>query len=133
MAHSSSNYPDPVETALGIIGGKWKPLIIWNLKNETLRYSELQKRIPKVTPRMLAKQLRELEEQKIIIRKVYPEVPLRVEYTATELGLAAIPVLEALYIWGADYLVMEGYDIPKKKGMRDIPFQKDILDKKQDM
>lgn len=114
-----NDYPDPVETALGIIGGKWKPLIIWNLKSETLRYKELQKRIPKVTPRMLTKQLRELEEESVITRKVYPEVPPRVEYTATERGLAAIPVLEALYIWGADYLIDKGYDVPRKSAVKD--------------
>ncbi|WP_407355060.1 winged helix-turn-helix transcriptional regulator [Methanolobus sp. WCC5] len=119
-SHKQERYPDPVETALDVIGGKWKPLIIWNLKDRTLRYTELQKSIPKVSPRMLTKQLRELEDENVITRKVYPEVPPRVEYTVTELGLATIPILEALYIWGADYLVMRGYKVPMKKGMRNI-------------
>lgn len=95
---------DPVETALTVIGGKWKPLVIWYLQERTLRFTELAVQIPKVTPRMLTKQLRELETAGLITRMVFAEVPLRVEYSLTAQGRAAIPVLEALYVWGTGYL-----------------------------
>ena len=96
---------DPVETALTVIGGKWKPLVIWHLQEGKLRFKELTVHIPKVTPRMLTKQLRELEKDGLITRIVFAEVPLRVEYSLTAQGRAAIPVLEALYAWGTGYLV----------------------------
>ena len=75
-----------------------------------------------VTPRMLTKQLRELEEDAVIIRKIYPEVPPRVEYSLTSLGLSIVPVLENLCKWGAEYLITHGCPLPKKsckKGKED--------------
>jgi DNA-binding HxlR family transcriptional regulator len=110
----NDDYPDPVETALNIIGGKYKPLIIWYLQNETLRYSELKNKLVKISPRMLSKQLKELEQEQIIIRSVYPQVPVKVEYSLSELGTRCIPILEALYFWGCEYLMEKGYNIPKK-------------------
>ncbi len=94
----------PVEAALDVIGGKWKPLILWALGEEVMRFGELQKALPGVNTKMLTKQLRELEEDGIIRRKIYPEVPPRVEYTITEFGKTLIPLLNALCNWGAEYL-----------------------------
>jgi DNA-binding HxlR family transcriptional regulator len=94
----------PVEAALDVIGGKWKPLILWALGNEVMRFGVLQKALPGVNTKMLTKQLRELEEDGIIRRKIYPEVPPRVEYTITDFGKTLIPILNALCNWGAEYL-----------------------------
>ena len=93
----------PVETTLELIGGKYKALILWHLSDGTLRFSQLQKLIT-ATPRMLTLQLRELEKQNLIERKVYPEVPPRVEYSMTDLGRSLMPILTAIRDWGADYL-----------------------------
>jgi DNA-binding HxlR family transcriptional regulator len=101
---NGKTYHCPVEAALDVIGGKWKPLILWALGDDVLRFSELQKALPNVNAKMLTKQLRELEEDGIIRRKIYPEVPPRVEYTITDFGKTLIPILNALCNWGAEYL-----------------------------
>lgn len=93
----------PVETTLSLIGGKYKALILWRLCGGTLRFSQLQKQIP-ATARMLTLQLRELENDGLISRTVYPEVPPRVEYAMTDLGRSLMPILTAMRIWGAEYL-----------------------------
>ncbi len=93
----------PVETTLDLIGGKYKALILWHLSSGTLRFSQLQKLIT-ATPRMLTLQLRELESQGLIERKVYAEVPPKVEYSMTDLGRSLMPILTAMRDWGADYL-----------------------------
>jgi DNA-binding HxlR family transcriptional regulator len=91
-----------VTHALVIIGGKWKIVVISYLVNaETLRYHELEKLIPAVTPKMLVKVLKELEEEKLVKRKVYAEVPPRVEYSITELGKTLLPLLAEIRKWGA--------------------------------
>ena len=78
-------YSWPIEATMDIIGGKWKPLIIYNLKDGTLRFSEIMGRVnPKITQRMLTKELREMENDGLVIRKVYPQVPPKVEYSLTE-------------------------------------------------
>lgn len=97
----------PVEAALDVIGGKWKPLILWALGDNVMRFGELQKGLPGVNAKMLTKQLRELEEDGVITRTVYPEIPPRVEYSITEFGKTLIPILEALCNWGAHYLGIE--------------------------
>ena len=94
----------PVEAALDVIGGKWKPLILWALGGNVMRFSELQKELPGVNTKMLTKQLRELEKDGVISRKVYPEVPPRVEYAITDFGKTLLPILQALCDWGAGYL-----------------------------
>jgi DNA-binding HxlR family transcriptional regulator len=90
----------PVEATLAVIGGRWKSLILWNLCNDTLRFSELKKRMPTITQRMLTNQLRELEQDGVIARKAYAEVPVRVEYSLTARGKSLRPILEALCAWG---------------------------------
>lgn len=94
----------PVETTLGLIGGKYKALILWRLSQRKMRFSELKKVIENATPKMLTQQLRELEAQNLIHREVYPIVPPKVEYSLTELGKSLMPVLTAMRDWGAEYL-----------------------------
>ncbi len=101
---NSKTYHCPVEAALDVIGGKWKPLILWHLDGDVMRFSELQRRIPGVNAKMLTKQLRELEEDGVVLRTVYPEVPPRVEYSITDFGKTLFPIMEALCAWGAQYL-----------------------------
>ena len=94
-------YGCSVEATLSVIGGRWKPVIIFNLMhNGTMRFGELKKAIPGVTQRMLTNQLRELEADKVIARKVYAEVPPRVEYALTTRGESLLPVIEAMRAWG---------------------------------
>ena len=93
----------PVETTLSLIGGKYKALILWHLSAGTLRFSQLQKTVI-ATPRMLTLQLRELENDGLISRTVYPEVPPRVEYAMTDLGRSLMPILTAMRDWGTEYL-----------------------------
>jgi len=85
---------------LEIIGNKWNLFIIWSLKDGTLRFTELQRRMNYVNSKTVTKHLRDLEKSKIVTRLVYPEVPPRVEYTLTEQGLAFLPVFEAIRKWG---------------------------------
>ncbi|MFS0654784.1 winged helix-turn-helix transcriptional regulator [Bacillus sp. 179-C3.3 HS] len=93
------------ELTLNIIGGKWKMLILWHLGREgTKRFGELKSLMPGITQRMLVNQLRELEEDHIVHREVYPVVPPKVEYSLTELGVSLMPILEAMYDWGKHYL-----------------------------
>ncbi len=94
----------PVEAALQLIGGKYKPVILYHLKTETLRYTELKKVVSGATPKMLTQQLRELEADGLVIRTVYPVVPPKTEYSLSDFGKTLIPVLDALCNWGTDYL-----------------------------
>lgn len=103
-------YSCPVELALNTIMGKWKALILWQLNKGTLRYSELKKRLPNITDKMLAQQLKELEKDHIIIRKVYPVVPPRVEYSLAEFGQEIQPILKSMQQWGIKFSVMETGD-----------------------
>lgn len=96
-------YCCPVGAAIDEIGGKWKPLILWALKDGKLRFNEINKNLQTITQRMLTKQLRELEKDNLIDRKVYAEVPPRVEYSLTSKGESVIPILEALCNWGEEY------------------------------
>lgn len=90
----------PVETALDVLAGKWKILILWYLRRDTLRFNELQKLLPRTTEKMLIQKLRELEKDNIVHRKVYPVVPPKVEYSLTEYGESLKPILKQLYLWG---------------------------------
>jgi len=92
-----------VAVSLEIIGGKWKGVILWHLCHKTLRFSQLRRRLQGVTQKMLTQQLRELERDKLVNRKVYAEVPPRVEYSLTELGRTLEPTLRQLCEWGKDY------------------------------
>ena len=100
----------PVETTISLIGGKYKPLILWKLAGGKLRFSQLQKEVATATPKMLTQQLRELESVGLIDRKVYPVVPPKVEYSLTDLGKSIYPVLDAMYHWGNGYLLSIGHN-----------------------
>jgi DNA-binding HxlR family transcriptional regulator len=92
-----------VEAALGVIGGRWKGVVIYWLLGGKLRFGELRRKLPNCTERMLTVQLRELEEDGLVTRTVYPEVPPRVEYELTPFGKSLEPILFALREWGARY------------------------------
>ena len=94
----------PVEATLELLGGKYKALILWHLSEGKLRFSELRKAITTATPKMLTQQLRELEENALIHREVYPVIPPKVEYSLTEVGKSLMPILVAMRDWGAGYL-----------------------------
>ncbi|SHJ04776.1 transcriptional regulator, HxlR family [Malonomonas rubra DSM 5091] len=107
------NYRCTVAVTLDVIGGKWKSLILWHLSFKTLRFSQLQRRLAKVTQKMLTQQLRELEADGLVHREVYAEVPPRVEYSLTELGQSVVPILELMCQWGKEYLeVSSGEEVP---------------------
>jgi DNA-binding HxlR family transcriptional regulator len=93
-------YNCPVEAAIDVIGGKWKALILWWLHQRTWRFAELRRQIPEVTEKMLTQQLRELETDGIVDRKVYPTVPPKVEYSLTEYGRSLKRALRAICDWG---------------------------------
>lgn len=93
----------PVETTLMLIGDKWKVLILRDLMPGTKRFGELKKSIVSVSQKVLTAQLRDMEEKGLVSRKVYAEVPPRVEYSLTELGKSLCPVLDALREWGENY------------------------------
>lgn len=111
MKTDSSGYNCPVESTLKLIGGKYKSLILWHLMDQTLRFSELSNLIPQATPKMLTQQLRELEADGLLIRKVYPVVPPKVEYSLSSLGRSIRPILEAMYDWGTGYLEGKGLKV----------------------
>lgn len=90
----------PVETALDALSGKWKILILWYLRAEKKRFNELEKLLPRTTQKMLIQKLRELEDDGIVLRVVYPVVPPKVEYSLTEYGETLKPILKQLYLWG---------------------------------
>jgi DNA-binding HxlR family transcriptional regulator len=95
----------PIEAITNLIGGKWKVVIVHHLLlNKTLRFGVLRKKIPGITQKMLTNQLRELEQQKLIARKVYPVVPPKVEYSLTYFGQSLGPVILAMKVWGDTYI-----------------------------
>jgi DNA-binding HxlR family transcriptional regulator len=93
----------PMEIGLNILSGKWKLKIIWQLSKKSIRFNELQRLLGNITTKTLTQQLRELEEQGIVQRIVYPDKPPKVEYSLTELGQSINPVLKSLCDWGKNY------------------------------
>ena len=91
-----------------LIGDKWKVLILRDLMDGTKRFGELKKSIGTVSQKVLTAQLRDMEEKGLLTRKVYAEVPPRVEYTLTETGYSLKPILDAMWTWGADYQTKNG-------------------------
>lgn len=93
----------PVATTVSVIGSKWKLLIIRNLLERPWRFNELRKDLDGISQKVLTDSLRSMEEDGIVIRTVYPEVPSRVEYALSELGQSMRPILNAMYEWGEGY------------------------------
>ena len=98
----------PVTATVEVIGGRWKPTILFHLKDQPRRFNELRRLVPEATPKMLTQQLRELEGDGLIARKVYAVVPPKVEYSLTLRGESLFPILQAMYAWGSKLLEGEG-------------------------
>ena len=108
-AHKDLNCP--VDATLRLIGGKYKALILWHLIEGGKRFGELQRIIPQATPKMLTQQLRELEKDGLLDRKVHPVVPPRVDYSLTAFGRSLRPLLDSMYAWGEIYMKERGLAI----------------------
>lgn len=99
-AKQTSEINCPVTATLQLIGGKWKPIIMYCLRTETRRFGEIAVRIPAISRKVLTEQLKELEEDNLIVRKYYKEIPPRVEYSLTAFGKSMEPVFLELEKWG---------------------------------
>ncbi|OBZ92248.1 transcriptional regulator [Pararhizobium polonicum] len=112
MAGATNRLPKlPVERALKVIAGRWKPVILYYVFDGPKRLSELKRMMPDITQKVLIQQLREMEEHGLVRRQIFAEVPVRVEYSATVLGLGLEPVLLSLCAWGQRH-AKEQNDIP---------------------
>lgn len=101
---TKKNIPDcPVEMTLQLIGDKWKVLIIRDLLTGTKRFNELKRSVTGITQKVLTSHLRDMENAGLVNRKVYPEVPPKVEYSLTETGFSLKPILDSMVLWGTDY------------------------------
>lgn len=103
MTDKNNLPPCPVETTLTLIGDKWKVLIIRDLREGTKRFGELKKSLTGISQKVLTANLRDMEENGLLTRETFPEVPPRVEYTLTALGCSMFPILDAMAAWGAEY------------------------------
>ena len=105
----------PMEATLDMIGGKWKGVILFRLFEGTKRFGELRKLLPKVTQRTLTQQLRQLESDGLVVRKVFAEVPPKVEYSLTDLGRSLGPVLAHLKDWGTKHVIEPAQKAARRK------------------
>ncbi len=105
----------PVEITLALLGNKWKVLILREIFTGTKRFGELSRGVHGISQKMLTQQLRQMEEDNLLRRKVYAEVPPRVEYSLTEIGKSLSPILEAMHKWGTRYRMLNG---KKEKGKK---------------
>lgn len=103
ITYKNTEYQCSMELTLDLIGGKWKSLILWYLGDNILRFSELRKIIPQITPKMLTQQLRELEGSGLVSRFIYTQIPPKVEYSLTPAGKSLIPILATMCQWGLTY------------------------------
>jgi len=94
----------PVEATLDVIGGKWKLIILFWLQEGILRFGELRRKVPGISERMLIQQLRQLEDDGVVHREVYPEVPPKVEYSLTDYGQTLRPIMKQMYDWGMTHV-----------------------------
>ncbi|HEX4613155.1 MAG TPA: helix-turn-helix domain-containing protein [Urbifossiella sp.] len=97
-------YSCGLEATLDVIGGKWKVMILWQLHPEPRRFGELRRLVPGVTEKMLIQQLREMEADGLVVRTAYPEIPPRVEYTLSEIGVELKALLPPLCAWGTKHI-----------------------------
>ncbi len=94
----------PMVLIQDMISGKWKILILWYLSYSTLRFSDIQRKLPNVAQKVLSRQLKSLEEDNLVHKEVYPVVPPKVEYSLTDVGYKLLPILEMMHKFGAEYL-----------------------------
>ncbi len=97
----------PIAATIKAIGGRWKLIILWNLREQPLRYKVLQRSIPNISEKMLTQQLGVLVEDGWVVKKDYGEIPPRTEYSLTELGQSFIPILNHIYVWGTENSITE--------------------------
>ncbi|TCO68678.1 winged helix-turn-helix transcriptional regulator [Marinisporobacter balticus] len=103
IKYKDTQYQCSMELSLALIGGKWKSLILWYLGENTMRFSELRRMLPKITQKMLTQQLRALEENGLVNRVIYTQVPPKVEYSLTDEGKSLLPIFETLIKWGVNH------------------------------
>lgn len=104
MTFREREYKCGIDVTLAVVGGKWKASILWHLAQETMRFSDLQRQFSDTTRKMLTQQLRELELDGLVHRKVYAQVPPKVEYSLTDRGRSIYPILEQMCTWGKEFL-----------------------------
>ena len=120
LSAAPNGYRCPFEITLDIIGGKWKLLVIYFLsQHDILRFGELRRSLPEISERMLVRQLRELENDAIVNRKVYGTVPPRVDYSLTELGRSLVPIMHELKAWGVMYEKQGHAGKPEARGRQE--------------
>jgi DNA-binding HxlR family transcriptional regulator len=108
-------YHCAMDVTMDYIGGKWKTVVLWYLRSDKKRFSELRKLIPNITEKMLSLQLKDLENDGLVTRKIYPEVPPKVEYYLTDFGKTLIPMLEEIAKWGRGLAQAKGKMVEKKQ------------------
>ena len=104
LVYRDKVYSCGIDVTLAVVGGKWKASILWHLAQGTMRFSELQRQFADTTRKMLTQQLRELEADGLVHRRVYPQVPPKVEYSLTAKGGSLYPILAQMCQWGQEYL-----------------------------
>lgn len=104
VIEKKSNVQCPVTYTMGVIGGKWKPIILYLISKDVNRFGVLQRSIEGISKQMLTKQLRELEADGLLNRVIYPEIPPRVEYFITEKGNSLFPIIKEMSNWGKEYV-----------------------------
>jgi DNA-binding HxlR family transcriptional regulator len=108
MSETTTEGTEFVKVTLRVLGGKWKILILWHLRDETKRFSELKRLMPGISEKVLTQQLRELEKDGLVLRVSHPSKSPKVEYSFTDYGRSLIPVLENLCHWGEQHMVLYG-------------------------
>jgi DNA-binding HxlR family transcriptional regulator len=111
-------YHCAMDVTMDFIGGKWKTVVLWYLRKDKKRFGELRKLIPNITEKMLSLQLKDLENDGLVTRKIHPEVPPRVEYFLTDFGRTLIPTLEEIARWGRTLAQAKGKMVDKARAKR---------------
>ena len=112
--HDKRLYYTPLEFALSHLGGTWKMPILWRLQGKPMRFNALKKDIPHITDKMLTTELKTLVEKGLIFREVFAVVPPKVEYSLTDKGLRAIPIIQTIMHYGNELIVEAGIELPAK-------------------
>lgn len=118
MKFNGIEYNCSMELTLDILGGKWKPIIIWQLGKKTMRFNELRRSLPNITQKMLTQQLRSLEKDELINRVIYNQVPPKVEYSLTDYGRSLLPILNDLCKWAINYSNLIGVEDTGKREIK---------------